>query len=99
MSRRTSADALNSCADDMIQKIVSIVKEEIASTSPRIESAIVKNVNSDGTVDVYLPGDLNSVFTRIQNQSIYQDLIPGDSVEILLKKGKFSNCWIIAKHK
>ena len=52
----------------------------------------------DGTVDVFLPSDPNSIFTRIQNQSIYQDLQIGDGVELLLKNGRFSNCWIIAKH-
>ena len=29
---------------------------------------------------------------------MYQDLQPGDGVELLLKDGTFSNCWIIAKH-
>lgn len=96
-SRRHSAN-INQCADDMLNRIAIMAKDEIKKNTPRIETAIVQNINQDGTVDVFLPSDPNSIFTRIQNQSIYQDLQIGDGVELLLKNGRFSNCWIIAKH-
>ena len=70
---------------------------EIKRTSPRIESATVTNVNSDGTVDVILPREPETEFTRIQNQTPFE-LREGDSVEIMLKKGSFNNCWVMAKH-
>lgn len=43
------------------------------------------NVNSDGTVDVILPREPETEFTRIQNQTPFE-LREGDSVEIMLKK-------------
>lgn len=85
------------CADAMIQKIQKIC-ENLISGVPKIQGAIVAQVNENGTVNVYLPGEEQNIYTNIQNQSIYQDLKPGDEVEILLKNGRFSNCWIIAKH-
>lgn len=85
-------------ADAMLDKIVACVKTELTRSTPRIESAIVTGVNEDGTVDVELPSDEGSGFTRILNQSGFE-LKNGDAVEILLKNGSFNNCWITAKHQ
>ena len=76
---------INSCVDDRTKKAV------------RIKSAVVTKVNDDGTVNVQLPDDDGSGFSRLQNQSVYE-LNVGDSVEILLKEGSFTNSWVIAKH-
>ena len=76
---------INSCVDDRTKKAV------------KIKSAIVTKVNDDGTVNVQLPNDDGSDFSRLQNQSVYE-LNVGDSVEILLKEGSFTNSWVIAKH-
>ena len=84
-------------ADEMLRRILLCVKQEIKKTSPRIESATVTNVNSDGTVDIILPRESETEFTRIQNQTSFE-LKEGDSVEIMLKKGNFNNCWVTAKH-
>lgn len=84
-------------ADEMLNRILQCVTAEIKRTSPRIESATVTNVNSDGTVDVILPREPETEFTRIQNQTPFE-LREGDSVEIMLKKGSFNNCWVMAKH-
>ena len=81
----------------MLNRILQCVTEEIRRTAPRIESATVTNVNSDGSVDVILPREPETEFTRIQNQTPFE-LKNGDSVELMLKKGSFNNCWIIAKH-
>ena len=75
---------INSCVDDRAKKNV------------KIKSATVTKVNEDGTVNVSLPDDEGNGFSRIQNQSVYE-LDVGDSVEIMLKEGSFSNCWVIAK--
>ncbi len=91
-------DNYDEYADEMLRRIVSCVKQEIKKTSPKIESAVVANVNSDGTVDVMLPREKESKFTRIQNQTPFK-LKEGDSVEIMLKTGSFNNCWITAKHE
>lgn len=65
---------LDKSADMMLDKIMECVRQEIKKSTPRIESAIVQNINQDKTVDVYLPANPNDVFTRIKNESIYQDL-------------------------
>lgn len=72
-------------ADEMLNRILQCVTAEIKRTSPRIESATVTNVNNDGTVDVILPREPETEFTRIQNQTPFE-LREGDSVEIMLKK-------------
>ena len=87
---------INKYADDLLAKIDACIVERIKNT-PQSVSAIVSKVNEDGTVNVYFPPNEKSVFTKIQNQSIY-DLQVGDSVEIVLKDGTYSNCWILAKH-
>lgn len=89
-------NSINKYADDLLAKIDACIAERIKNT-PQLVSAIVSKVNEDGTVNVYFPPNEKSVFTRIQNQSIY-DLQIGDSVEIILKDGTYSNCWILAKH-
>ena len=76
---------INSCVDDRTKKAV------------KIKSAVVTKVNDDGTVNVQLPNEDGSGFSRLQNQSVYE-LNVGDSVEILLKEGSFTNSWVIAKH-
>lgn len=91
-------DNYDKYADEMLRRIVLCVKQEIKKTSPKIESAVVANVNSDGTVDVMLPREKESKFTRIQNQTPFE-LKEGDSVEIMLKTGSFNNCWVTAKHE
>ena len=87
---------INKYADDLLAKIDACIVERIKNT-PQLVSAIVSKVNEDGTVNVYFPPNEKSVFTKIQNQSIY-DLQVGDSVEIVLKDGTYSNCWVLAKH-
>lgn len=96
-------DNLSSYADEMINTIRTIIKQELTNNglgntaSCQLASAIVNKVNEDGSVDVYFPPNTDSVFTRISNQTCFP-LYVGDSVEIMLKNGSFSNCWICAKH-
>lgn len=87
----------NAYADSMINEIVKIVENQVKRDFT-LESGIVKYVNDDGTVDVYFPPETEQVFTRISNQTPFQ-LNVGDGVEIALKNGSYSNCWVIAKHK
>lgn len=83
-------------ADVMIDRIIDVVNQNLKSIV-RIESAIVESVNTNGTVNIYFPPDNQNVFTNIQNQSTF-NLSPGDAVEVILKDGSYTNCWIIAKH-
>ena len=96
MSKNKKINAINSCADDMLNKILQCVREEM-KYSVIIDSAVVSSINEDGTVNIYFPPDNNNIFTKISNQTPFI-LQAGDSVEILLKNGSYSNCWIVAKH-
>ena len=89
---------INDLADKLISKI-SKCSSNNNSDAVKIEPAIVSYVYSNGNVDIYFPpkDEDTKILTNIQNQSIHQ-LTIGDSVEILMPKGKLSNCWIIAKH-
>ena len=87
--------------NDLADKFIARIKKEVEvenRDAVKIDPAVVANVHSDGTVDIYFPPDNDEVLTHIQNQSIYS-LEVGDGVEVLKPKGKLSNCWIIAKHK
>lgn len=84
-------------ADDFIARINECIEERIKGL-PQFRSAVVSNINEDGTIDIYFPPDKDNQLTRIQNQSIYE-LNVGDSVEVVLKNGSFNNCWILAKHQ
>lgn len=93
---QSTEKGLNDLADLMLGRINSCVDDR-AKKNVKIKSATVTKVNEDGTVNVSLPDDDGNGFSRIQNQSVYE-LDVGDSVEIMLKEGSFSNCWVIAKH-
>lgn len=84
-------------AEQFLSKIDECINSRLKS-QPQLKSAVVSNVNEDGTIDVYFPPNNTNVFTRIQNQSVYE-LEVGDSVEIILKDGTFNNCWVLAKHQ
>lgn len=60
-------------------------------------SAVVQNVNEDGTVDVYFPPNKKDIATGILNKS-GEILEVGDSVEINTKNGNLSNSWVALKH-
>ena len=97
IGNRYSQTETNKYAEDFLNKIDDCIDNKLKSQL-QLRSAVVKRVNTDGTVDVYFPPNDTNLFTKIQNQSVYE-LEVGDSVEIILKGGSFNNCWIIAKHQ
>ena len=60
-------------------------------------SAVVKTVNSNGSVDVYLPPDTEKIVSGVLNKT-GERLSVGDSVELCTKNGKTSNAWVSVKH-
>lgn len=60
-------------------------------------SAVVKTVNSNGSVDVYLPPDTEKIISGVLNKT-GEKLSVGDSVELCTKNGKTSNAWVSVKH-
>lgn len=87
---------MNDYADIMLQRIQAMINENNKKNT-KIDSAVIERVNDDGTVDIYFPPDNEKVFTNISNQTPFT-LNEGDNVEILVKNGLYSNCWVIAKH-
>ena len=59
-----------------------------------IKSAVVHSINSDLTVNVYIPPD-HVIYHNIQNQSVYRNLNAGDNVKVLIENGNLSSMWII----
>ena len=80
---------------DVIEDIVDarISKKGIT----KFVSAVVKTVNSDGSVDVYLPPDTEKIVSGVLNKT-GEKLSVGDSVELCTKNGKTSNAWVSVKH-
>lgn len=60
-------------------------------------SAIVQSINSNGTVNVYIPPDETQTVSSLLNKT-GEILNVGDSVEICTKNGKMNNAWIALKH-
>ncbi len=92
-----SSVKLSAYADLMLDRIDTCISDKISKSVTRLASAIVTKVNSDGSVNIRLPSEDNTEFTKIQNQCPYE-LKVGDAVELTLKNGSFNNCWISAKH-
>ena len=92
-----STNNINNSASQLIKSINTVIDDKL-KTALRLDSAIVKRVSNNGTVDIYFPPENNIEFTSISNQTPFT-LYPGDSVEVLIKDGSYSNCWIVAKHK
>lgn len=61
-------------------------------------SALVKSVNDNGTVNVCIPPNLDSIISGLLNKT-GETLSEGDSVELCAKNGSVNNSWISIKHK
>lgn len=86
----------NSLVNKFLKQISKIIDHKLEKLTT-VESAIVDQVNIDGSVNLHIPPD-NTIFTGIQNQSIYQNLKVGDCVKVLKQNNKASNMWIIGGH-
>lgn len=86
----------NPLVNKFLKQISKIIDHKLEKLTT-VESAIVDQVNLDGTVNLHIPPD-NTIFTNVQNQSIYQDLQVGDCVKVLKQNNKASNMWIIGGH-
>src|SRR5574344_300543 len=64
---------------------------------PKYISAIISSLNDDGSVNVYIPPDINNIASNLLNKTA-ETLSVGDSVEICSKNGTLANSWIAIKH-
>ena len=88
----------NKKADEFLQRIEEYINLKFESMVT-VRPAQISKINSDGTVDVFFPPDKNKIFTKIQNQSIYQDLKVGDQVFLFFPQKNQSSCWVCGKFK
>ena len=65
---------------------------------PKYISALVKGVNDNGTVNVCIPPNLDSIISGLLNKT-GETLSEGDSVELCAKNGSVNNSWVAIKHK
>lgn len=86
----------NSLVNKFLKQISKIIDHKLEKLTT-VESAIVDQVNIDGSVNLHIPPD-STIFTGVQNQSIYQNLKVGDCVKVLKQNNKASNMWIIGGH-
>lgn len=86
----------NPLVNKFLKQISKIIDHKLEKLTT-VESAIVDQVNLDGTVNLHIPPD-STTFTNVQNQSIYQDLQVGDCVKVLKQNNKASNMWIVGGH-
>lgn len=86
----------NSLVNKFLKQINKIIDYKLEKLTT-VESAIVDQVNIDGSVNLHIPPD-STIFTGVQNQSIYQNLKVGDCVKVLKQNNKASNMWIIGGH-
>lgn len=86
----------NPLVNKFLKQISKIIDHKLEKLTT-VESAIVDQVNIDGSVNLHIPPD-STIFTGVQNQSIYQNLKVGDCVKVLKQNNKASNMWIIGGH-
>ena len=86
----------NFLVNKFLKQISKIIDHKLEKLTT-VESAIVDQVNIDGSVNLHIPPD-STIFTGVQNQSIYQNLKVGDCVKVLKQNNKASNMWIIGGH-
>lgn len=86
----------NFLVNKFLKQISKIIDHKLEKLTT-VESAIVDQINIDGSVNLHIPPD-STIFTGIQNQSIYQNLKVGDCVKVLKQNNKASNMWIIGGH-
>ena len=86
----------NFLVNKFLKQISKIIDHKLEKLTT-VESAIVDQVNIDGSVNLHIPPD-STIFTVVQNQSIYQNLKVGDCVKVLKQNNKASNMWIIGGH-
>lgn len=81
---------------DVIEKIIDA--ELNKRGIPKYISALVKGVNDNGTVNVCIPPNLDSIISGLLNKT-GETLSEGDSVELCAKNGSVNNSWVAIKHK
>lgn len=87
---------------DTMKDLIVIIKQVVYDVLkeqgvPCYLPAIVHSINSDNTVNIYLPPDNTTILYNKLNKT-GQTLLVGDSVELCCKKGRLGDAWIAVRH-
>lgn len=90
---------LNKNETEEFKKILDIISENTLNNAgiTKYISAIVYEINENGSCNLYIPPDTKNIITGVPNKS-GEYLHIGDSVEVCTKNGKMNNSWIAVKH-
>lgn len=83
-------------ASDFVNVVRDIVKQEF-STRDSTAVAIIESINQDGTLNLYVLPDMNTVIHNVTNQCRYS-FKAGDTATLFLINGKTNNAFVVAKH-
>lgn len=81
--------------DEFVALVRELIREELTKQDNTLP-CLIESVNFDGTVNVYLLPDRETIIPNIPNASKYE-LQKGDSVVLYKIKNQISNAFIIAK--
>lgn len=83
-------------AGDFVNVVRDIIRQEM-SNRDSTAVAIVESVNGDGTLNLYVLPDTQSVIRNVINQCRF-DFIQGDTALLYLIGNRLSNSFVIAKY-
>ena len=83
-------------AKDFVEVIRDVIRQEL-SNKDSTAICIVESVNNDGTLNLYVLPDRQSVVRNIINQCRY-DFNSGDTALLYLIGNRLSNSFVIAKY-
>lgn len=83
-------------AEQLVSLIRELVKEEL-NKRDCTSMGVVKNVNNDGTANIYLIPDFDTVISNIKNSSKY-NLKEGDIIVLYKINNQINNSFIISKY-
>lgn len=90
---------LNKNETEEFKEILDTISENTLNNAgiTKYISAIVYEINENGSCNLYIPPDTKNIITGVPNKS-GEYLHIGDSVEVCTKNGKMNNSWIAVKH-
>lgn len=86
----------NVTAKEFVNVVRRVIGQELNKTD-KTYVAVVEGLNSDGTLNLYIPPDRETVFNNIINESkfVFRE---GDSAVLYAIKGELSNAFVVAKY-
>lgn len=83
-------------AEQLVSLIRELVREEL-NKRDSTSIGVVRSTNNDGTVNIYLIPDFNTIISNIKNSSKYE-LKEGDVIVLYKINNQINNSFIISKY-